>query len=137
VIPIRRVLRFGLVGLAGFGVDAGLLLVLHDQLSFGALEARLASISIALLTTWRLNRSLTFGRSGTGQMAEGARYGAVAITVAACNYGFYWVLLSMFAGIPPVVAAALATGAAMGLSFAGYSRLVFGRGAPTRQHLAS
>ena len=137
MMSIRRVARFSLVGLIGFCVDAGLLLILHDGLSFGALEARLASISMALLTTWRLNRSLTFGRSGTGQLAEGARYGAVAIAVAACNYGLYWALLSIVTGMPPVVAAALATGAAMSLSFAGYSRLVFGRGAPARQHLTS
>lgn len=134
MMSVRRVARFGLVGLIGFCVDAGLLLILHDGLGFGALEARVASIALALLTTWRLNRSLTFGLSGTGQLAEGARYGAVAIAVTACNYGLYWALLSMFAGMPPVLAAGIATGAAMGLSFTGYSRLVFGRGTPAQQH---
>ena len=58
---------------------------------------------------------------------EGARYGGVGLATAAVNYLVYAALLWSAPATPPIVALAIASLAAMVLSFLGYSRLVFDR----------
>lgn len=125
-----RLLRFATVGGVGFLVDAGLLATLHHGAGLDPFTARIVSIGVAAFTTWRLNRSLTFGASSTSQATEGLRYGAVALLTAALNYAIYAALLLIWPNVPPVAAAIAATIAAMGFSYAGYSRFVFAGGRP-------
>ena len=47
------------------------------------------SISVSAFTTWRLNRSLTFGASDRSQATEGLRYALVAALTARFNYCLY------------------------------------------------
>ena len=122
---LARFLRFAAVGGTGFVVDAGLLAILHHGMGLDPFTARLISICIAALTTWRLNRGLTFGASGTSQAAEGLRYAIVAALAAALNYLLYAAALMVRPDLPPVAVAVGATIAAMGFSYAGYSRYVF------------
>jgi putative flippase GtrA len=123
---VARFCRFAIVGSVGFAIDAGLLALLHHGAGIDPLIARLASITASALSTWRLNRSLTFGASPRSQAAEGLRYGTVAAATAAFNYLLYALLLYLWPPVTPVGAAVVATLLAMGLSYAGYSRLVFG-----------
>ena len=81
-----RFIRFALVGSAGFLIDAALLAALHHGIGLDPFTARLISISTSAFTTWRLNRSLTFGSSDRRQAVEGARYAAVAFLTAVFNY---------------------------------------------------
>jgi putative flippase GtrA len=118
-------IRFGLVGGTGFLLDAGLLMILHDGLGLDPFTARLISISVSAFTTWRLNRGLTFGASERPQAEEAVRYAAVAIAAAGFNYLVYALALIVSPSIPPIAALIGATIAAMGLSYAGYSRFVF------------
>ena len=122
----HRFVRFALVGGTGFVIDAGLLALLHHGAGLDPFPSRLVSISASALTTWRLNRTLTFGASGLSQASEGLRYGIVAALTAGLNYLIYAAALLLWPSLPPLVAAVLATLAAMGFSYAGYSRLVFG-----------
>jgi hypothetical protein len=55
----------------------------------GPLAARCLSIGFALAITWLLNRRITFGPSGRGLAAEGARYGGVGIGSSLFNYAVY------------------------------------------------
>jgi putative flippase GtrA len=126
--PMPRVLSFAIVGGIGFVVDAGLLWLLTRG-GFDPFSARILSIAAAVFTTWRLNRLFTFGASPTSQAAEGLRYGLVAGLTACLNYAIYAAALLAWPALPPVLAAVAATLAAMGFSYAGYSRLVFS-GAP-------
>jgi putative flippase GtrA len=119
-----RFLRFAVVGGVGFLIDAGLLAVLHYNAGLDPYSARLLSISASAFTTWRLNRSLTFGASGRSQASEGFRYILVAAATAGFNYAVYAALLLAFP-FTPIAAAIVATLAAMFFSYAGYSRLVF------------
>jgi putative flippase GtrA len=129
---IARFLRFALVGGIGFVIDAGLLALLHHGAGLDPFSARLISISASAFTTWRLNRSLTFGASDRSQAGEGLRYALVAGLTAGLNYVLYVVALIIWPGLPPVAAAVGATLAAMFVSYAGYSRFVFqGGGAET------
>jgi putative flippase GtrA len=123
---VGRFCRFAIVGSIGFVIDAGLLALLHYGAGIDPLPARLVSISASAFSTWRLNRSLTFGASDRKQTEEGLRYGAVAGGTAILNYLIYALILYLWPSLPPVVAAVLATLVAMTLSYAGYSRFVFG-----------
>ncbi|BBE73984.1 GtrA family protein [Oharaeibacter diazotrophicus] len=123
-----RYARFLVVGGLGFAVDAGAteLLVLAG---LPALGARVAAIALAMTTTYLLNRRLTFrsDRRGAALLAEGGRYFAVAIGAAAFNYAVFALVLTIVPGIRPALAVAVASVAAMVLSYLGYSTLVFRR----------
>jgi len=124
---MRRVVAFALTGGAGFLVDAGLLFLLLRLTALGPLSARVVAIAAAMLFTFWANRTFTFGRSGRGLAAEGARYGGVGVSAALLNYALYCALVLVFPGLSPLLAVAAASLAAMAWSFAGYSRFVFGR----------
>ena len=121
---LTKFARFLLVGGLGFVVDAGGLLLLTGQ-GADPFVARLASIALAMLVTWRLNRSFTFGPSRGSQLGEATRYLSVALSVAALNYTIYALLLLAFPGCPPVVATAVSTGICTLASFVGYGRVAF------------
>jgi putative flippase GtrA len=124
---MSRVIRFSLVGGLGFLTDAVVLALLLGVTPLGPFLARLVSIGLAMTVTWLCNRSLTFRPSGRGALHEGARYGGVAIAVSIFNYLVYGGLLVAMPWMPPLVALVIASGAAMALSYLGYSRLVFDR----------
>lgn len=123
-------MRFAVVGGTGFLVDAGLLAALHHGLGIDPFTARLVSICTSALTTWRLNRTVTFGASDGSQAAEGLRYALVAALAAMLNYAIYAVTLLLRPDWPPVIVAVGATLVAMFFSYAGYSRFAFQRERP-------
>lgn len=122
---MSRILRFAFVGGLGFLADAAILALLLAATPLGPFLARLVSIGAAMTVTWLCNRSLTFPPSGRGALHEGARYGGVAIAVSVFNYIVYSGLLLAAPWMSPLAALVVATGAAMALSYLGYSRLVF------------
>lgn len=124
---MSKLLRFGLVGGIGFFADAAMLSLTLAATTLDPLFARLLSIAFALAVTWLLNRYLTFAPSDRGVVAEGARYGGVGMASSAVNYAVYSALLLAIPSMAPLVALAIASIVAMGLSFLGYSRLVFDR----------
>ncbi len=129
---MRRLLLFAIVGGTGFLADAGVLALLLMATPLGPFAARVLAIAAAMLVTFWLNRTFTFGRSGRSLSAEGARYGGVGIGTALLNYAVYSALLLAFPALPPVLAVAAASLVAMACSFAGYSRFVFGAPAPSK-----
>lgn len=124
---MSRFLRFAIAGGVGFLADAAMLWLLLLGTPIGPFAARLLSIAFAMGVTWVLNRNMTFAPSSRGALAEGARYGGVGIVGAILNYVVYSGLLLAFPGLPPHAALVVASGAAMILSYLGYSRLVFDR----------
>ena len=123
--PMARLLRFGLVGIIGFVVDASMLALIHHGLGVNPFAARIFSIVLAAFTTWRLNRSVTFEPSDHGQVHEGFRYYCVVVLSAGINYGIYSAILLSIREFPPVLAAIAATACAMTISYVGYSQFVF------------
>lgn len=116
--------RFVVVGGIGFVVDAGLLELLR---SFGAppLLARIPSIGAALVATWLLNRTFSFGVRARPHLREFLAYAWVSAAAAAVNYAIFsgLVLLSLH----PLASVAIATGITMLINFTGYRKLVFRR----------
>jgi len=120
----KQLARFALVGGLGFLVDFGITLLLIE-FGMDAFVSRVIAIPLAVLTTWRLNRAITFGASTTSQASEGVRYFTVAILVAMLNYTIYAGLLITVKNIPPGFAIMIATGFATVFSFLGYRLFAF------------
>jgi putative flippase GtrA len=135
--PIRRLaellprpIRF--LGIGGLGLITDLavftLIMAHRP---QPLPARLVSLAIATLVTWRLNRALTFDCSGRRQADEVMRYAAVAAAAQALSYAIFAILITtVLAGMPWL---AVLTGAAGGalVSYGGQALFAF------RPHLPS
>ncbi len=121
---MQKFARFACVGGLGFVVDTGLTLLLIHR-GIDPYTSRVFAIIFAMITTWRLNRALTFGASRTSQTSEGARYFAVAFLAAILSYAIYATLLLTFTGFPPALAIVIAVGTTTMASFLGYSRFAF------------
>ena len=124
---MNRFSRFAIIGAVGFAVDSLVLAALLASTPLGPFTARLVSIAVALATTWQLNRHLTFGPSARHPAVEGARYGGIGIATSVVNYLVYSTTLWLVPALPPLMALAIGSAAALAFSFLGYSRLVFDR----------
>lgn len=126
-------LRFGVVGVAGFVVDAGVL-TLALTAGLGPYGGRVLSYLAAASATFALNRAWTFrGRENNARpMRQWALFLLVNLAGFACNYGAYAALVATV----PVVAAwpqiGVAAGALAGMvgNFLLSRRFVFGSSAP-------
>jgi putative flippase GtrA len=121
---LPRLVRFAAVGGLGLLTDLGAFTVVAG---FGhhPLAARLASLGIATLVTWRLNRLLTFARSNRAQTDEAMRYLAVTAVAQGTSYAvFATLVLTALAALPQ---AALIGGAAAGalVSYNGHRLFAF------------
>jgi len=122
--PLRRLaerlprpLRFLGVGAVGLVTDFCVFTILNGYAPYPLLM-RLASIAVATLVTWRLNRALTFDRSGRHPGEEAARYALVTATSQGTSYAVFAALVLTVLGALPQVA--LVIGAAVG-AFVGYN----------------
>lgn len=121
-----QALRFGLVGLIGFGVDGGVLSALM-QFEFGAISARLVSLPLAISTTFILNRRFTFGVPARHTAAnQFILYGGLQFASAGMNFALYAGLLACFPSwhATPVLPLAISAGFSMGITYLG-SRAIF------------
>jgi putative flippase GtrA len=121
-----RIARFLAVGLAGLAVDSSVFSLLFSQ-GAGVAPARAASLAVATLVTWTLNRHLTFESADRAPGRELAVYAGVALAVQGFNYGLFLALVSFANNTHPLawlVAAAVVTAA---LSFTGHSLFTFAR----------
>ena len=120
----RRLATFSLAGAAGFVVDAG---VLMAGLSLGlpAWAARIPSFLSAVVTTWSINRRLTFAAPGPPSLAEFAAYlGAMSLGLAINLAGY---LAALTAGLSPVASLIPATLGGMLANYLGARRVLEGR----------
>lgn len=124
---MKKFVRFAIVGAAGFLVDFAVLWLMLTFTALGPLPSRVVAITLAMLVTWVLNRTFTFGASRRSMVVEGFRYGSVGIISALVNYAVYAALLLSAPLLSPFAALVLASIAAMLFSFFGYSRFVFRR----------
>jgi putative flippase GtrA len=90
------------------------------------LLARLVSLASATLVSWRINRALTFERSGRHQGDEGMRYSAVTADAQGTSYAVFAALALTVVDKPPLVS--LIAGAAVGalVRYNGHRLCTFG-----------
>jgi putative flippase GtrA len=126
VLP--RPIRFLGVGGLGLVVDLAVftLVIAHGHHPHPhPFLARLISLAVATLVTWRLNRALTFARSGRRAADEALRYGAVAAAAQAVSYGvFAALIIALPNAVPQVALVAGAAGGAL-VSYAGQALFAF------------
>lgn len=122
VVP--RPLRFLAVGALGLIADLGIFTILIAH-GLHPLLARLISLGAATVVTWRLNRAVTFDRSGRRQAAEALRYATIAGAAQAVSYGVFAVLvLTVLASAPQLAVLAGAAVAAL-FSYEGQAHFAF------------
>ncbi|TBW39301.1 GtrA family protein [Siculibacillus lacustris] len=140
---MERVARFAMTGGIGFVVDVGLLSFLTVVFDVNPYVARVFAILVAMTTTWVINRRYTFKvhdrvTETRDVVAEGGRYGLVAVAAALVNYAVYAATLYSLPeyilgtdDLSPPLAAVVGSGVAMFFSYYGYSRFAFRAGAVT------
>jgi len=125
---MRKLAFFLFAGAVGFAVDMGVLwLFLYFEL-LDPFSARILAIGSAMLCTYMINRTFTFGASHRRVAVEGARYGSVGLVSALLNYAVYSGFLLTLPDMSPYLALILGSGSATVFSYLGYSRFVFGPG---------
>ena len=127
-------LRFALVGVAGYVVDASALTALVELLSVDRYSARIVSFLCAASTTWWLNRHFTFAKLPE-QKASRQWLGFLLVSAggAIINYGAYVIALHVWplAYEYPAIGAAIGAIAGMLFNFPASKLLVFRTGLPT------
>lgn len=122
-------LRFGVVGVAGFVVDAGVLTA-GIALGTGPWIGRVLSYLAAATTTFALNRAWTFrvSQHAGGIVRQWVKFLLVNMLGFFCNYSVYAALV---AGVPlvaahPVIGVAAGSLAGLAANFVMSRRFVFG-----------
>ncbi|MGB9364861.1 MAG: GtrA family protein [Xanthobacteraceae bacterium] len=108
---LPRPFRFLGVGAIGLTTDICVFTLLMGYAP-RPLVMRLFSLAVATLVTWRLNRALTFDRSGRPQGEEALRYAAVTAAAQGTSYAVFAALVLTVLGTFPQ--AAIVIGAAIG-----------------------
>ena len=127
---LRQFIRFGLVGIAGFLVDVGVLYLVLALFDAGPYFSRVLSYLVAASSTWYLNRRLTFADRRSDVIGpewlkfvllNGFGGGLNYLTYAAC---LHYVGTS---GLAPALGVALGSLAGLCLNFILSRQLVFRR----------
>ena len=106
---------FGIVGIAGFIIDAGVLDAVVHYLETDPLSGRFVSFLTAATTTWWLNRKLTFRRRDKLTISEWATYVALMTIGAVVNFGVFLVMVGLLGYTRPILIAAVAAGSLSGM----------------------
>lgn len=122
---LRQLLRFGIVGVAGFLVNA----VLVESLAvvIGPALAQVVAFPVAVTCTWLMNRQFTFSSTEPATFAEWRRYVAANSVGMIANNGCYFllVLLSQTAHDRPILAVAVGSIAGLFFNFVTTRKYVF------------
>ena len=89
--------------------------------------ARLVSLAVATVVTWRLNRALTFDRSGRRPADEAMRYAIVAAAAQAVSYGIFASSSSRVLAAMPQLAVIAGAAAGALVSYFGQALFAFRR----------
>jgi putative flippase GtrA len=125
---ISEIFRFGLSGIAGFLVDAGIVAILSGKLGADPVVAQGIAFTIAVTVTWLINRHWTFSENASERwLHEWTRYVVANSVGAIVNNGVYVFLVLCVAEFSkePVFAVAAGSIAGMGFNFASSKLIVF------------
>lgn len=114
---VRQFFSFGLVGVAGFMVDAGVLTLMLRTTNAGPYLGRVVSFLCAATATWALNRAFTFRDHATHHTlgAQWLRFLAANAIGGCVNFGVYSLLVATVAVFSAMPVLAVAAGSLAGL----------------------
>ncbi len=118
---------FVTAGLAALATDAAMLMMLTNGLGVSPFIARIFSISIAMVASWLINRTVTFAVTASPTFAEFGRFAMVSWLAQAVNYGIFAAVLLLRPETHPIVALIAASLVAMFVSYVGFRFGVFGK----------
>ncbi len=123
---MSQFLRFAMVGVIGFFVDAGVLRFVVAILGLNLYSGRVVSFLCAATVTWALNRTFTFRHRGA-PAAQWLRFVSVNALGAAVNFGTYALMVGLWplARHFPTLAVAGGSVAGMGFNYTLMKRVVF------------
>ena len=124
---LRKLGTFGVIGAAGFVVDAGVLTLAMRWLESGLYVSRIYSFLVAVTFTWAMNRRFTFRSRNTALVGEWLHFVIANGVGGLINLGTYTVLvasLPLFA-MHPILAVAAGSIVALAWNFTLSSRWVF------------
>ena len=131
----RQFLLFGVGGLIGLVVDAGVVQALVSWGHWNPYLARLVSFLSAATATWLWNRRYTFAHrhSGRSLRAEWLHWIALMSVGAVVNYGAYAAILFLYPWLHdwPSLAVAASSAAASLVNFATARGVLFSRAKTT------
>ncbi len=115
----RQFLKFSVVGVVGFIVDAGSLSIMTRQFGLDPVTGRVISQFVfGMTTTWLLNRSLTFRNRRSGSVfAEYLRFALANGIGNLINFGTHTALVENVAFFHRVPEMGIVVGTAIGLIF--------------------
>ncbi len=127
---VGRVRHYGGFVLAGLSALAADMLILEALMLAGLhpLLGRPFAISIAMVVSWLINRTVTFAMPGPPSFREYARFAAVSWTSQAVNYLIFGAILIVRPSTPPLLAVVLAAFVSMFVSYFGFRYGVFSHG---------
>ena len=131
VARLPRPLRFLGVGAVGLLTDLSVFTAIPQHLDH-PLVVRLVSLAVATVVTWRLNRALTFDRSGRRQHAEAVRYVVVTAVSQGTSYAVFALLVLTVLGFLPQAATVIGAAVAALVSYNGHRLYAFAPIAATR-----
>lgn len=114
----RQFLRFSLIGVVGFVVDAVALVLAMRALGLGLYSGRVLSFFVAATATWQLNSRFTFAVVDRRPLVvQWLRFVSANAIGGGVNYGTYAALVTLvpFVTVHPVLG--VAAGALGGLAF--------------------
>jgi len=109
--------RFAAIGIVGFLIDAGVLSALVLGAGWQALPARLVSITLAITTTWLINRRVTFASRTVPFHVEYAGYFLIQLAGVCLNVGVFLAILRMWPQLARMPVVAQAAGSVTALFF--------------------
>lgn len=112
-------------GIAALTTDAIVLTLLTNGLGLSPFTARIFSISVAMVASWLINRTMTFAVTTTPTFAEFARFAMVSWLAQAVNYAIFAAVLLLRPETHPVAALIAASLVAMFVSYVGFRFGVF------------
>jgi putative flippase GtrA len=126
--PVGRLRHYGgfvMAGTLAFVTDVAVLALLTGPLGISPFLARLLSISVAMVVSWWINRTVSFQRRDGPSLKEFGRFAGVAWTANSFNYLVFSAILLVRPPTSETLAVAIASVAAMVLSYFGMRLAVF------------
>lgn len=115
---VRQFLRFSVVGVAGFLVDATVLHLAMNGLGFGHYLGRVVSFLVAATSTWALNRRFTFDvDTRLHPLKEWLRFLGANALGGIVNYTVYALLVAHVSAVAGMPTLGVAAGSLAGLIF--------------------
>lgn len=122
---IRHYGGFVLAGLLAFAADAAILEGLTRGADVSPYIARVVGISVGMIVSWLVNRTVTFAVHAHPSIGEFLHFAAVSWMAQLVNYLVFAGILVAVSGTLPFVALVIASAVSMLFSYSGFRYAVF------------